>query len=115
MHIFRSQPRLSLLAQLLPDDDAMAVRKALCDGQEDTVWSSHEEMLRVGVQMSKQFRFDVADTLVVILRVFSKHKYGSHTEQETKAASETRQELSDAGTSDMSDEDGDQMSTYMSL
>ena len=80
MHVFQQQPCLSLLLQILPYEDGRELREIMMNGQEDILWNTHEQMFRVGMELSQRFRLDVVDTLTVILRTFSKH--GPHKQHE---------------------------------
>ena len=83
MHVFQQQPCLSLLLQILPYEDGRELREIMMNGQEDILWDTHEQMFRVGVELSEKFCLDVVDTLAAILRVFSKH--GPHKQHESSA------------------------------
>ena len=73
MQVFHQRPCLSLLLQLLPYEDGRQLREIMEKVQGDIVWNTHEQMFRVGMELSQTFRLDVVDTLTVILRMFSKH------------------------------------------
>ena len=80
MQVFHQRPCLSLLLQLLPYEDGRQLRDTMEKVQGDIVWKTHEQMFRVGMELSQTFRLDVVDTLTVILRMFSKH--GPHKQHE---------------------------------
>ena len=106
MCVFHRQPCLSLLLQLLPHEDGRELREILARERRDILWDTHEEMLRVGVELSEEFRLDVVNTLTAILRVFSKH--GPHKQQELQDSNPridtVMRPTLDEGESDMSDD-----------
>ena len=80
--IFEKRPCLRSLASLFNDvsydecwdtlfESAGTDWPQCVDG--DVVWETHEDMVRAGIELSKQFREDVVGTLTTILRVFAKN------------------------------------------
>ena len=108
MHVFQQQPCLSLLLQLIPYEDGRELRELMMNGQEDILWDTHEQMFRVGMDLSPRFRLDVVDTLTVILRTFSKHGPHKQREQTTEIPrTDTVMQLTlDEDDSNMSDDAG---------
>ena len=106
MQVFHQRPCLSLLLQLLPYEDGRQLRDTMEKVQGDIVWNTHEQMFRVGMELSQRFRVDVVDTLTVILRMFS--KYGPHKQLAPSALDQgidtVMQHPLDEDDSDMSDD-----------
>ena len=102
MQVFHQRPCLSLLLQLLPYEDGRQLREIMEKVQGDIVWNTHEQMFRVGMELSQKFRVDVVDTLTVILRMFSKH--GPHKQLRDQGIDTIMQQPLDEDDSDMSDD-----------
>ena len=106
MQVFHQRPCLSLLSKLLPYEDGRQLRDTMEKVQGDIVWNTHEQMFRVGMELSQTFRLDVVDTLTVILRMFSKH--GPHKQlapsPDNQGVDTIMQQPLDEDDSDMSDD-----------